>query len=64
MSYKCSEANNVIWQMSSWFLPSAFSTEAALKTRRAWLNTSKLGTSSIHKPLSLTAALVQLGVRH
>ncbi|KAG1971546.1 epithelial cell-transforming sequence 2 oncogene-like [Pimephales promelas] len=35
--------------------------KAALKTRRAWLNTSKLGTSSIHKPLSLTAALVQLG---
>ncbi|KAK7153209.1 hypothetical protein R3I93_011187 [Phoxinus phoxinus] len=35
--------------------------QAALRTRRAWLNTSKLGTSSIHKPLSLTAALVQLG---
>ncbi|XP_052436960.1 epithelial cell-transforming sequence 2 oncogene-like isoform X1 [Carassius gibelio] len=36
--------------------------KAALKTRRAWLNTSKLGTSftgTIHKPL--TAALVQLG---
>ncbi|RXN19116.1 epithelial cell-transforming sequence 2 oncogene-like protein [Labeo rohita] len=38
--------------------------KAALKTRRAWLNTSKLGTSftgTIHKPLSLTAALVQIG---
>ncbi|KAK2878446.1 hypothetical protein Q8A67_019237 [Cirrhinus molitorella] len=38
--------------------------KAALKTRRAWLNTSKLGTSftgTIHKTLSLTAALVQLG---
>uniref|UniRef100_A0A8C1F8I7 Coiled-coil domain containing 28A n=1 Tax=Cyprinus carpio carpio TaxID=630221 RepID=A0A8C1F8I7_CYPCA len=36
--------------------------KAALKNRRAWLNTSKLGTSftgTIHKPL--TAALVQLG---
>ncbi|XP_043118852.1 epithelial cell-transforming sequence 2 oncogene-like isoform X2 [Puntigrus tetrazona] len=35
---------------------------AALKTRRAWLNTSKLGTSftgTIHKPI--TAALVQFG---
>ncbi|XP_073783884.1 epithelial cell-transforming sequence 2 oncogene-like isoform X5 [Danio rerio] len=38
--------------------------KAALKTRRAWLNASKLGTSftgTIHKPLSLTAALVHLG---
>uniref|UniRef100_A0A673M2V1 Coiled-coil domain containing 28A n=1 Tax=Sinocyclocheilus rhinocerous TaxID=307959 RepID=A0A673M2V1_9TELE len=37
----------------------------SLTTRRAWLNTSKLGTSftgTIHKPL--TATLVQLGVRH